>query len=56
MQNHASGSQANYELIRGSMYLEWLNPAVVFGGIMVEYAYVEYSAVEVVLALAAVRI
>lgn len=53
MQNR-SGGFASYELQRGSEYLEWLNPADVFGGIMVEYAYVECTAA-VVLALVAFR-
>lgn len=40
MQNH-DGGFASYEKIRGSHYLELLNPAEVFDGIMVEYSYPE---------------
>ena len=32
---------ASYELIRGPAYLELLNPAEVFGNIMIEYSYPE---------------
>ncbi|KAA8914336.1 hypothetical protein TRICI_002933 [Trichomonascus ciferrii] len=35
------GSFASYERIKGSELLEYLNPAEVFGNIMVEYPYVE---------------
>lgn len=44
IQNRGSyefGSFAAYESIRGSQYLEWLNPAEVFNNIMIEYPYVE---------------
>ncbi|KAK9468463.1 terpenoid cyclases/protein prenyltransferase alpha-alpha toroid [Lipomyces arxii] len=37
------GSFASYELIRATPLLELLNPAEVFGNIMVEYPYVECS-------------
>ena len=40
MQN-PSGGFASYEKIRGSTYLELLNPAEVFDRIMVEYSYPE---------------
>lgn len=40
MQN-ASGGVSSYEPARGSEYLEYLNAAEVFGGIMVEYDYPE---------------
>ncbi|TIC01122.1 terpene synthase [Wallemia mellicola] len=40
MQN-ADGGFASYELTRGSKHLELLNPAEVFGKIMVEYSYPE---------------
>ncbi|TFK98472.1 terpenoid cyclases/protein prenyltransferase alpha-alpha toroid [Pterulicium gracile] len=40
MQN-PSGGFASYELIRGPRWLEWINPAEVFGDIMIEYAYPE---------------
>ncbi|KAK4705877.1 hypothetical protein P7C70_g302, partial [Phenoliferia sp. Uapishka_3] len=40
MQN-SSGGFASYELIRGPAFLELLNPAEVFGNIMIEYAYPE---------------
>ena len=40
MQN-ADGGFASYERIRGSSFLEWLNPAEVFGKIMIEYSYPE---------------
>ncbi|KAM6496850.1 Terpenoid cyclases/protein prenyltransferase alpha-alpha toroid [Amanita muscaria] len=36
-----SGGFASYELVRGPKWLEWLNPAEVFGNIMVEYEYPE---------------
>ncbi|KAF8801318.1 terpene synthase [Phlegmacium glaucopus] len=35
------GGFASYELIRGPRWLEWLNPAEVFGDIMIEYCYPE---------------
>ncbi|KAJ3576453.1 hypothetical protein NP233_g413 [Leucocoprinus birnbaumii] len=40
MQN-PSGGYASYELVRGPRWLEWLNPAEVFGDIMIEYLYPE---------------
>ncbi|CAG8729255.1 22155_t:CDS:2, partial [Gigaspora rosea] len=40
MQN-TDGGFASYERTRGSKLLEWLNPAEVFGNIMVEYSYPE---------------
>ncbi|WFD32203.1 lanosterol synthase [Malassezia sp. CBS 17886] len=40
MQN-PGGGYASYETINGPALTEWLNPAEVFGGIMVEYAYPE---------------
>lgn len=40
MQN-ADGGFASYELIRGPGWLEWLNPAEVFGDIMIEHSYPE---------------
>lgn len=40
MQN-SDGGFASYEKIRGSKYLELLNPAEVFDNIMVEYSYTE---------------
>jgi lanosterol synthase len=40
MQN-ASGAYASYELIRGPLWLEALNPAEVFGDIMTEFPYPE---------------
>ncbi|CAG8590471.1 9549_t:CDS:2 [Acaulospora morrowiae] len=40
MQNE-DGGIASYELIRGSEFLEWMNPAEVFGNIMIEYSYPE---------------
>ena len=40
MQN-SDGGFASYEKIRGSAYLEMLNPAEVFDRIMVEYSYTE---------------
>ncbi|KAG5647893.1 hypothetical protein DXG03_007817 [Asterophora parasitica] len=36
-----NGGFASYELIRGPRWLEWLNPAEVFGDIMTEYCYPE---------------
>ncbi|GLB41717.1 putative terpene cyclase mutase family protein [Lyophyllum shimeji] len=36
-----NGGFASYELIRGPAWLEWLNPAEVFGDIMIEYCYPE---------------
>ena len=36
-----SGGFSSYEPIRGHLWLEQLNPAEVFGGIMTEYAYPE---------------
>jgi lanosterol synthase len=40
MQN-SDGGFASYETIRGAKELEWLNPAEVFGNIMIEYSYPE---------------
>lgn len=40
MQN-PSGGFASYERINGPGVLEWINPAEVFGGIMIEYDYPE---------------
>lgn len=40
MQN-SDGGFATYELTRGPKILEWINPAEVFGDIMVEYSYPE---------------
>jgi lanosterol synthase len=40
MQNQ-DGGFASYEKIRGPAWLEWLNPAEVFGNIMIEYSYPE---------------
>lgn len=40
MQN-TDGGFASYELIRGPWWLEWLNPAEVFGDIMIEHSYPE---------------
>ncbi|KAJ3292136.1 Lanosterol synthase (Oxidosqualene--lanosterol cyclase) [Rhizoclosmatium sp. JEL0117] len=40
MQN-GDGGFASYELVRGPKWFEWLNPAEVFGNIMVEYTYPE---------------
>ena len=40
MQN-VDGGFASYELVRGPQALEWLNPAEVFGKIMIEYSYPE---------------
>jgi lanosterol synthase len=42
MQN-SDGGFASYEKIRGPEWLEWLNPAEVFGKIMIEYSYPECS-------------
>ncbi|KAF8159807.1 terpenoid cyclases/protein prenyltransferase alpha-alpha toroid [Crassisporium funariophilum] len=36
-----NGGFASYEVIRGPAWLEWLNPAEVFGNIMIEYCYPE---------------
>ncbi|PFH51033.1 hypothetical protein AMATHDRAFT_3423 [Amanita thiersii Skay4041] len=36
-----NGGFASYELVRGPKWLEWLNPAEVFGDIMIEYCYPE---------------
>jgi lanosterol synthase len=38
---NANGGFASYEKIRGPQWLEWLNPADVFGNIMIEYPYPE---------------
>jgi lanosterol synthase len=40
MQN-PNGGFASYELVRGPKWLEWLNPAEVFGDIMIEFCYPE---------------
>ena len=40
MQNQ-DGGFASYEKIKGFQALEWLNPAEVFGNIMIEYSYPE---------------
>lgn len=40
MQN-SSGGFASYETINGPSFLEWINPAEVFGDIMIEYDYPE---------------
>ncbi|KZT09915.1 terpene synthase [Laetiporus sulphureus 93-53] len=40
MQN-ADGGFASYELIRGPRWMEYLNPAEVFGAIMIEHSYPE---------------
>ncbi|EGN92185.1 hypothetical protein SERLA73DRAFT_99556 [Serpula lacrymans var. lacrymans S7.3] len=40
MQN-PNGGFASYELVRGPQWLEWLNPAEVFGDIMIEFCYPE---------------
>lgn len=40
---NANGGWASYELTRGPKWLEWLNPAEVFGDIMIDYAYTECS-------------
>ncbi|CAI2178279.1 19794_t:CDS:10 [Funneliformis geosporum] len=40
MQND-DGGFASYEKIRGSEFLEWINPSEVFGKIMIEYSYPE---------------
>ncbi|KAF5383417.1 hypothetical protein D9757_006167 [Collybiopsis confluens] len=36
-----NGGFASYELVRGPQWLEWLNPAEVFGDIMIEFCYPE---------------
>lgn len=38
---NADGGWATYENTRGPAWLEWINPAEVFGGIMIDYSYVE---------------
>ncbi|CAG8678353.1 8111_t:CDS:2, partial [Racocetra fulgida] len=43
MQN-TDGGFASYERTRGPKILEWLNPAEVFGNIMIEYSYPECTA------------
>ncbi|KAH9479645.1 Lanosterol synthase [Psilocybe cubensis] len=48
------GGFASYELIRGPAWLEWLNPAEVFGNIMIEYNYPECTT-SVITALAIFR-
>jgi lanosterol synthase len=46
MQNR-DGGFASYETIRGPFWLEWINPAQVFGNIMVEHSYPECTAAAV---------
>jgi squalene/oxidosqualene cyclase-like protein len=41
LQNYQDGGWATYENMRGPKWLEALNPSEVFGGIMVDYSYVE---------------
>ncbi|KAI8851919.1 putative lanosterol synthase [Chytridium lagenaria] len=53
MQN-SNGGFASYETIRGPAFLEWLNPAEVFGRIMIEYNYPECTT-SVVLGLTTFR-
>ncbi|KAJ3108476.1 Lanosterol synthase (Oxidosqualene--lanosterol cyclase) [Phlyctochytrium planicorne] len=53
MQN-SDGGFASYEDIRGPAFLEWLNPAEVFGNIMIEYNYPECTT-SVVLGLTTFR-
>ncbi|KAJ3115426.1 Lanosterol synthase (Oxidosqualene--lanosterol cyclase) [Phlyctochytrium bullatum] len=53
MQN-SDGGFASYETIRGPAFLEWLNPAEVFGNIMIEYNYPECTT-SVVLGLTSFR-
>ena len=53
MQN-ADGGFASYECTRGPFWLEWLNPAEVFGNIMIEYSYPECTTA-VLLGLTAFR-
>ncbi len=43
MQNYQDGGWATYENTRGPAWLEALNPSEVFGGIMIDYSYVECS-------------
>ncbi|KAJ1554505.1 Lanosterol synthase (Oxidosqualene--lanosterol cyclase), partial [Cladochytrium tenue] len=50
MQNADDGGFSSFELRRGPFWLEWLNPAEVFGRIMVEYSFPECTT-SVVLAL-----
>jgi squalene/oxidosqualene cyclase-like protein len=40
---NADGGWATYENTRGGSWYEWLNPAEVFGDIMIDYTYVECS-------------
>ncbi|KAJ3855089.1 terpenoid cyclases/protein prenyltransferase alpha-alpha toroid [Lentinula lateritia] len=49
-----NGGFASYELIRGPQWLEWLNPAEVFGDIMTEFCYPECTT-SVITALAIFR-
>ncbi|KDR67988.1 hypothetical protein GALMADRAFT_257537 [Galerina marginata CBS 339.88] len=49
-----NGGIASYELVRGPQWLEWLNPAEVFGNIMIEYCYPECTT-SVITALAIFR-
>ncbi|KAF4610517.1 hypothetical protein D9613_006740 [Agrocybe pediades] len=49
-----NGGFASYELVRGPQWLEWLNPAEVFGNIMIEYCYPECTT-SVITALAIFR-
>ncbi|CAG8514343.1 9243_t:CDS:2 [Diversispora eburnea] len=38
---NSNGGFASYEKIRGPSFLEWINPAEIFGNIMIEYNYPE---------------
>jgi lanosterol synthase len=49
-----NGGFASYELARGGEWMEWINPAEVFGRIMVEYCYPECTTA-VITALVAYR-
>lgn len=40
---NSDGGWATYENTRGPAWLEYINPAEVFGGIMIDYSYVECS-------------
>ncbi|KAJ1554344.1 Lanosterol synthase (Oxidosqualene--lanosterol cyclase), partial [Nowakowskiella sp. JEL0078] len=51
---NSDGGFASYEKIRGGQWLEWLNPAEVFGNIMIEYNYPECTTA-VVMGLRAVK-
>ncbi|KAJ3078519.1 Lanosterol synthase (Oxidosqualene--lanosterol cyclase) [Quaeritorhiza haematococci] len=54
MMQNPDGGFASYEPIRGPQILEWLNPAEVFGKIMIEYNYPECTT-SVVLGLSAFK-